>query len=153
MAGFMVHGIIESYQSYTDGTSVHLVSSQVFLFAVIYTLGVMLHEIGHAAVYLACGLGWRRTLIGVSASVFPRRRPTRAQQVIISAAGPIAQAAAGAVVVAIATADTLVLIAGLFILTEGVLNLLLPISRNSDAAKLYRSIHACLQGRGDEITP
>lgn len=153
MTGLVVHGFLETYQAHFTNSPVVLQSSQIFLFASIYIAGVIAHELGHVAIYLACSLGWRRTIIGPSASVVPLRRPTRAQQVVIAATGPIAQSLMGCVVALLSQGNALMLIAGMLLLLEGVCNLLLPLSHNSDAAKLYRNLHACLQGRGNEIIP
>lgn len=153
LSGFVIITTLEVYEVITEGITAEIKPTHILLWASIYFAGAIIHELGHALTYMACGLGWKRLTLSHAISVVPQRRPNRAQQVIISAMGPLAQAAAGCLVIALSQNTPIILIAGIFIVIEGLLNLLMPLGHNSDAVKLYTNLWACIRGRGDEILP
>jgi hypothetical protein len=124
----------------------------VALFALGYLALALMHELGHACMYLALGMRWERLMIGQTLSVrSPTPRTFRAQ-LLISAAGPALQAAAGLVLLSITSSVwTLVGLLGALALADCLLNFLIPLGKNTDAYKVYRCFWAIIRGRGRRL--
>ncbi|MET3367401.1 UNVERIFIED_CONTAM: membrane-associated protease RseP (regulator of RpoE activity) [Jeotgalibacillus campisalis] len=114
-------------------------------------LGVVgIHEMGHVCAYRALGLGWHRIVLGWTPSVGSDDQKKVWQQLIISASGPLVEIALGGLVLGLLTFEWSPLgFVTAFALANGTMGLLVPISRNCDAAKLYRAIWGCLRGRAN----
>ena len=124
------------------------IASQAALFCLLYQISILVHELGHGLAGRAVGLGWTKLALGWRVYVHIRPQATYAQQVVISFTGPFLHALCGVLMILLGQGSLTVLISGVVITLEGVLNLLLPVHRNTDATKLYRSIWHTLRGRG-----
>ena len=124
------------------------IAGQAALFCLLYQIALLVHEIGHGLAGRAVGLGWTKLALGWRVYVHIRPQATYAQQVVVSFTGPFLHALCGMLMVLLGQGSLTVLISGAIITLEGVLNLLLPLHRNTDAAKLYRSIWYTLRGHG-----
>lgn len=114
----------------------------------------LIHEAGHvvAGTLTAHPFQWRLRLHAAGVAVFLEGTPTRWRRVAISAGGPIAHAAAsGFVLLAVGSGwvalTTPVGLAAGFSLFDALVNLLIPLGRRTDAAKLYLGIGQIIRGR------
>lgn len=124
-------------------------------FLSIYLLGVFTHEAGHVAAARTVGGRLERVSLGLTIGVgieTPGPR-TNAQQARISFWGPATQIGLGGTLLALGATlpswDSPIFFGALLVLLEGAANLLLPLGRNSDAHKLFRSSWRCLRGRAE----
>lgn len=156
-AGVMVTPMYDGFSEIISALPTRTQQSWIFAssFMAVYLAGIVAHEGGHVAAAVSVGGRLERVIIGARVGValdVPDRR-TNMQQLRISFSGPAAQTLLGSLVVALGWPTlpwgSSLLVAGLVMLAEGLLNLLLPFGRNSDAAKLYRSLWHCLRGRAD----
>lgn len=133
------------------------VSPPVFvtMTVLIYLLGMVVHEAGHAAAAKARGGRFVQVTLGafnVALRMDLPRRRTNVDQWWISFTGPAAQLIFGSLLLAIAVrSDSSVLLAaGGMVAAEALAGISLPISHDNDAARLYRTSWACLRGRADQ---
>lgn len=124
----------------------------VALFAGGYLALQLIHELGHVLAFRVCCLRW--TSIGIAGSrlsVGATGNRTWAAQFLISPVGPLLQAAAGGALLLPQDHWSLAWLLGAVGCLEGMVNLLVPLGRNSDAVKAYRSLWAVMRGRGRAI--
>jgi len=122
------------------------------LFAVGYTVAAIVHELGHAVARRVVGLDAGTLVLGMPLAIHGVRRATNAQQLLISPAGGLLQAAFGALLIAITGLDwQIVSIIGVAAVVDGLVNALLPMGRRSDAWKLWRAVSATVRGGGDML--
>lgn len=125
-------------------------------FMLVYLCGLVAHEAGHVAAAAAVGGRLEQVMIGLAPGValFVPDGRTNAHQARISFGGPAAQIlyAVGAIALGwpLMALSAAVPVAAVLVLVEGLANLLLPVTRNSDAAKLFRSLWRCARGRAGE---
>lgn len=117
------------------------------VFAAVYLLLALVHELGHVAAGLALGMKWKRMVLGLGVGVGLTTR-SNGEQLVISIAGPAAHVIAAVVLIA-ATGFTPkadpVLLAAWFGMIEAVLNLLIPHPR-MDGGRAAAAAIACLKG-------
>lgn len=133
--------------------AIHLSALDPWWFAVLFAAGYfalqLVHELGHVVAFRACGLRWSSFGIAYSRlSVGATGNRTWAVQLLISPAGPAQQMAASAVLLLAHEPWSLAGMLGAVGCLEGGVNLLLPLGRNSDATKTYRSLWAVVRGHG-----
>lgn len=119
-------------------------------FASTVIVAIVLHETGHALVGRLVGHRLLWVTVGATPSVRLDGEPVGARRVAISAAGPIIEAAFGAAIVLAATAGDRTWIepcalGGWFAAATGSLGLLVPLTPNSDARKVWRGIGQILR--------
>lgn len=124
----------------------------VVLFAGGYFALQFIHELGHVLAFRTCGLRWTSFAIaGSRLSVGATGNRTWAAQLLISPAGPMIQAAAGGALLLAHDHWSHAWMLGAVGCLEGMANLLLPLGRNSDAVKTYRSLWAVIRGRARDL--
>lgn len=131
--------------------TVHLSALDPWWFAALFAGGYfvlqLIHELGHVVAFRACGLRWSSFGIANSRlSVGATGNRTWAAQLLISPAGPALQMAASGALLLAHEPWSLAGMLGAVGCLEGTVNLLLPLGRNSDATKTYRSLWAVLRG-------
>lgn len=136
--------------------AVHLSGFDPWWFAALFACGYfglqIIHELGHVLAFRACGLQWTRFGIeGSRLSVGAAGNRTWAAQLLISPAGPLPQAAIGGALLMTQDLWSLAGMLGAVGCLEGTVNLLVPLGRNSDAVKTYRSLWAVMRGRAREL--
>ena len=117
------------------------------VFASCLCLTVIGHEAGHGIVGTLCGNPARWAVVrGVGAGVQLEGTPTGWRRVAISAAGPIAELGVAGLLVLVSPGGVTGVISsptgivGAAMAVNAVCGLLIPLSRNSDAAKIYRGL-------------
>ena len=117
------------------------------VFASCLCLTVIGHEAGHGIVGTLCGNPARWAVVrGVGAGVQLEGTPTGWRRVAISAAGPIAELGVASFLVMVSPVGVIGVISsptgivGAAMAFNAVCGLLIPLSRNSDAAKIYRGL-------------
>lgn len=123
----------------------------VMVGAAIALLSIIIHEGGHVIGFFLVGLKWHTATIGIRPSVYAVGSRNHYQQTLISGLGPLCQLAYGAGMVLVSPPWSMLAVIGWFTLVDGTCNLLIPLGRGSDAAKLYWSLGQCLIGRGKVI--
>lgn len=124
----------------------------VVLFAGGYFGLQLIHELGHVLAFRAWGLRWTKFGIeGSRLSVGATGNRTWTAQLLISPSGPLLQAAADAFLLLTHDLWSLPGMLGAVGCLEGAVNLLILVGRNSDAAKLYRSLWAVMRGRSLDL--
>lgn len=123
--------------------------SAVFIGVITYLVSVLAHEVGHGLAYRLCGLSWSHLELSLTPRVCTSDIPRYGQQVFISIAGPLAGAvpAMGVVLLGMLSGGSVLVLIGVLPLAEALLNLLVPLSRRSDAAKLYVALYQVMRGR------
>lgn len=124
----------------------------VILFALAYLGMAIVHELGHVVAYRVLGMGWDRIAIGAGLAVQSLTPRSVRAQLLISASGPLLHMVVGSLVLSCAGSPwTFAGLVGLAGIIDGALNLALPLGRNTDASKIYRSLWAILRGRGRQL--
>lgn len=132
--------------------AVHVSELDLWWFVVLFAGGYFglqfVHEFGHLLAFRACGLRWTKLRIeGSRLSVGATGNRMWTAQLLISPSGPLLQAAAGDVLLLTHDLWSLPGMLGAAGCLEGAVNLLIPVGRNSDAAKLYPSLWAVMRGK------
>lgn len=131
---------------------VHLSELDPWAFVVLFAGGYFALQLGHVFAFRTCGLRWTSFAIaGSRLSVGATGNRTWAAQLLISPAGPMLQAAAGGALLLAHDHWSHAWMLGAVGCLEGTVNLLLPLGRNSDAVKAYRSLWAVIRGRAREL--
>lgn len=111
------------------------------VFAGLVLVGIVGHELGHVAAYRLVGAPWTGFVLrGRGASVRTSSVLGPGRQLIVSAAGPAAETGFAVVLLTIVAPGTVAWAAGVFALLDGLANGVVPMSRRSDAMKIWRSL-------------
>lgn len=132
-------------------TNLGAVGWHALAFTGAYLCTVVAHELGHGLAMLALGMGWDRVRFAFKSSVDTNGERTPRRQVVLSAAGPVLEAAAGAVLVMVGAPWSPVQAAGVLAVGNAVLGLIVPWPASTDGAKLWRNVAALGRRREPHI--
>lgn len=116
-------------------------------FVALVLAGLLAHEGGHVLGYRLTGHPWRAMTLKFGASVSAEGPFTPAQTLMASALGPLLEALFGAAIVLCCPLFSMAWLAGLWVAASGVLNLVVPVTWNSDATKIFDALGRMLRAQ------
>lgn len=116
---------------------------------------ILAHELGHVLGFKLVGFKWKRLEFGFTSSVGSDEARKVWQQLVISVLGPLTQIVVSVLFIAVfQTQDWAIglVIAAMVSAVTGIFGFVIPTSKYSDSAKIYKNAFLVLRGRAKEYT-